>query len=335
MAMITCPECGKEVSDKAEVCPNCGCPINKKEERRQPAPVEVDNRAKYTSIFKKKQSGLAIAAFILSFFGPLALVGLIMGIVDLVKKDDTKKHGFAIAAIIISGLMLIALYGTSDSKTKTNSASKTSQTIAEESTTEKSDVAEEKTKVQEIVEEVEEKVEQLSEINPDIPLGTTYELGQGNYVVGDDIPAGRYMVTYVDGNQFGGYLQGKGKYVGSAVSIDPDLGYCCILQDGDSFELELITCKFEKISSIPNDAFLQSDGSYKLTNGYYFEGIDIPCGKYNVTAVDGNQFGLYVSTKQNAMLALDIGETYNNLSLQDEGSTIEISLGTVSFEPKN
>lgn len=27
MALIKCPECGKEVSDKAISCPNCGCPI--------------------------------------------------------------------------------------------------------------------------------------------------------------------------------------------------------------------------------------------------------------------------------------------------------------------
>jgi len=28
MALIKCPECGKEISDKANACPNCGCPIN-------------------------------------------------------------------------------------------------------------------------------------------------------------------------------------------------------------------------------------------------------------------------------------------------------------------
>ena len=27
MALIKCPECGKEISDKATACPNCGCPI--------------------------------------------------------------------------------------------------------------------------------------------------------------------------------------------------------------------------------------------------------------------------------------------------------------------
>ena len=25
MALIRCPECGKEISDSAQVCPNCGC----------------------------------------------------------------------------------------------------------------------------------------------------------------------------------------------------------------------------------------------------------------------------------------------------------------------
>lgn len=28
MALVKCPECGKEISDKASACPNCGCPAN-------------------------------------------------------------------------------------------------------------------------------------------------------------------------------------------------------------------------------------------------------------------------------------------------------------------
>lgn len=31
MALITCPECGKEISDKAENCPNCGYVLVKNE----------------------------------------------------------------------------------------------------------------------------------------------------------------------------------------------------------------------------------------------------------------------------------------------------------------
>lgn len=28
MALIICPECGKEISDKAISCPHCGCPAS-------------------------------------------------------------------------------------------------------------------------------------------------------------------------------------------------------------------------------------------------------------------------------------------------------------------
>lgn len=44
MSLIKCKECGKEISDKAEFCVNCGCPINKK---------KSDNniRNNYLSIF--------------------------------------------------------------------------------------------------------------------------------------------------------------------------------------------------------------------------------------------------------------------------------------------
>jgi len=27
VALIKCPECGREISDQASSCPNCGCPI--------------------------------------------------------------------------------------------------------------------------------------------------------------------------------------------------------------------------------------------------------------------------------------------------------------------
>lgn len=35
MALIKCPECGREISDQAEVCIGCGCPINQKKSNNE------------------------------------------------------------------------------------------------------------------------------------------------------------------------------------------------------------------------------------------------------------------------------------------------------------
>ena len=43
MAIINCPECGREVSDKALTCPHCGNPINLKTE----IPVRFTRRSKF------------------------------------------------------------------------------------------------------------------------------------------------------------------------------------------------------------------------------------------------------------------------------------------------
>lgn len=44
MALIKCPECGKEISDKASNCPNCGCPMGKQEIKVMPS-LEVSTSA--------------------------------------------------------------------------------------------------------------------------------------------------------------------------------------------------------------------------------------------------------------------------------------------------
>ena len=57
MALIECPECGKEISDKADSCPQCGCPINPK---LASVSVVSSNRAvpsRYPRITKSSCSG--------------------------------------------------------------------------------------------------------------------------------------------------------------------------------------------------------------------------------------------------------------------------------------
>lgn len=41
MALINCPECGKQISNNAENCPNCGYPINKKNYSKQKNKIVV------------------------------------------------------------------------------------------------------------------------------------------------------------------------------------------------------------------------------------------------------------------------------------------------------
>jgi len=42
MALIICDECNKEFSDKAQACPNCGCPITTKEIKKNIKYIKID-----------------------------------------------------------------------------------------------------------------------------------------------------------------------------------------------------------------------------------------------------------------------------------------------------
>lgn len=56
MGMIKCTECGKEMSDKASVCPNCGCPIEdiKAKLGEIEAEQEAKNKAKEAENVQRK-----------------------------------------------------------------------------------------------------------------------------------------------------------------------------------------------------------------------------------------------------------------------------------------
>lgn len=93
MAMIKCPECGREISDKAEKCINCG--------------VELTDEIKfegYKLIEKQKnnhQYGLLAVLFALV----LPIVGFILGIVGVVKNER-----FSVYAIFMSVLATVLYY---------------------------------------------------------------------------------------------------------------------------------------------------------------------------------------------------------------------------------
>ena len=54
MALIKCPECGREISDKAASCPGCGCPASEwKEENRSEEDESISNESDLNVIIKK------------------------------------------------------------------------------------------------------------------------------------------------------------------------------------------------------------------------------------------------------------------------------------------
>ena len=67
MALIKCPECGKQVSDKAQSCPNCGYPLK----------AEIKNPPTFTEdLTKVKKAGWWVALLLsLSGLGLPTLVG--------------------------------------------------------------------------------------------------------------------------------------------------------------------------------------------------------------------------------------------------------------------
>lgn len=60
--------------------------------------------------FKKAHSGLSIAAFVFSLTIILSIVGVVLAIIDLVKKNPEKKHVFSFIALGIGGFITIVTF---------------------------------------------------------------------------------------------------------------------------------------------------------------------------------------------------------------------------------
>lgn len=147
MGLIKCPECGKEISDKADVCIGCGFPI-KKHITNQCSYFMNDDRAivckscgeknnngdiyckscgtKLTDseniMFelvddKKKVSKLSILAVACSFLGKYSYIGAILAFIDICIRKKDKQYKFSYFAICASIVVMLAVWslGSSDS----------------------------------------------------------------------------------------------------------------------------------------------------------------------------------------------------------------------------
>lgn len=74
MALIKCPECEKEISDRAKSCPNCGCPINNENDdiiKENTNRILIAERVKETIM----QKNVATTSLIISL---IVLIGFII-----------------------------------------------------------------------------------------------------------------------------------------------------------------------------------------------------------------------------------------------------------------
>ena len=89
MALIKCPECKKEISDKAASCPSCGCPIaaNSNENNNQTPENKVQTIEKTSKKYKGQQLMamlLGVIGFFMLFEEEARTVGGIICIIALI-----------------------------------------------------------------------------------------------------------------------------------------------------------------------------------------------------------------------------------------------------------
>ncbi len=95
--IMFCPECDKQLSSKASMCPNCGSPIKKNK----------NTTKEETNAFCLGGMVTGIISFFIDFFGLVAAIGLVISIIGLSKSSSVKNGTFAIIGIICSSIELV------------------------------------------------------------------------------------------------------------------------------------------------------------------------------------------------------------------------------------
>lgn len=120
-----CKNCGKQIPDDSNYCPECGCALNstnansvfvqtpeyaKEPKYNTEAVKPVVEQSKQTSVWAMIGFALSIASIFLSFSGLVPMSALLVSVVGFVdcKNHNKSGKGFCLVGIIIA---IIFLYG--------------------------------------------------------------------------------------------------------------------------------------------------------------------------------------------------------------------------------
>lgn len=118
MALIKCNECGKEISDKAKVCVNCGCPITIEKKKKEKENIKLYNNKNFSYIIISLFVAIIIFLLVLETTFDNFFVSLIVSILYFLlniylikkfqKKDKiTKKYIYTRLAVIFVPLIIV------------------------------------------------------------------------------------------------------------------------------------------------------------------------------------------------------------------------------------
>lgn len=243
---------------------------------------------------------------------------------EKIKEPFYKKWWFWLLVIII---LLFVLFGRGNEEDPLETP---------ENGTEKTDSIDENVEEQDTNEDAtgEEKVDDQQATRDNFNTEET-TLHAGNFMVGEDIPVGRYVITGDGTGNLFVYDENGLPTINEILDNSGEMGVISITTDLEAgHEIE--------ISGLDNVTFTPAETSFSntLSAGTWQVGLDIETGRYNVTAPSGmgnfviyNAMGL-PATNEILDASGELGVTQITVSLE-EGQEIQISgLNEVNFEPE-
>lgn len=97
MALINCPECNKEISDKVKACPHCGYPFieNTESATKEPQQVEITSvNLKKMNPYKKKKIAISLICLVVIFIGVFGFIS-----VDRSKKEKAYTDNLSLVSL--------------------------------------------------------------------------------------------------------------------------------------------------------------------------------------------------------------------------------------------